>query len=153
MLPVSRRDEHLYSVPKFDLGKGDIKREGKDITIIAWSHMVVYALKAAEILISLGIDAEVLDPRTISPLDKDLILESVRKTGHVVIAQEAVRRGGVASDIASIIQEEAFDYLDAAIEIVAGKDTPMPFNLKLESFCTPKEDEIVTAAKKAVYVK
>jgi len=133
------------------LGKGDIKRPGRDVTIIAWSNMVLRALAAADVLAKEGIDAEVVDPRTLSPLDKELILESVRKTEHVVIAQEAVRRGGVASDIASIIQEEAFDYLDAPVEIIAGRNTPIPFNLHLEPLCTPSVDDIVAAAKKAVY--
>jgi pyruvate/2-oxoglutarate/acetoin dehydrogenase E1 component len=134
-----------------DLGKADIKREGRDVTIIAWSHMVLHALEAAQRLAEEGIDAEVVDPRTLSPLDKELILASVRKTEHVVIAQEAVRRGGVGSDIASIIQEEAFDYLDAPIGIVAGHNTPIPYNLHLEKACTPHAEEIVAAAKKAVY--
>jgi len=122
-----------------EFGKGDIKRAGKDVTIIAWSNMIPRALSTAEKLAEEGIDAEVVDPRTLVPLDKELILDSVRKTEHVVIVQEAVRRGGVASDIASIIQAEAFDYLDAPIEIVAGKNTPIPFNLNLESACVPQE--------------
>ncbi len=134
-----------------ELGKGDIKRQGRDVTIIAWSNMVLHALEAAEKLAQEGIDAEVVDPRTLNPLDTELILGSARKTEHVVIAQEAVRRGGVASDIASIIQEQAFDYLDAPIEIVAGHNTPIPFNLHLEKICTPHAEEIVAAAKKAVY--
>jgi pyruvate dehydrogenase E1 component beta subunit len=134
-----------------ELGKADIKRSGRDVTIIAWSHMLLHALEAAEKLAQEGIDAEVIDLRTISPLDKACILESVKKTEHVVIAQEAIRRGGVASDIASIIQQEAFDYLDAPIEIVAGYNTPIPFNLHLEKICTPHADEICAAAKKAVY--
>jgi pyruvate dehydrogenase E1 component beta subunit len=142
-------------VPKGDFtipfGLGDIKRKGSDVTIIAWSAMVPKALEAAEMLAHDGIDAEVLDPRTLNPLDKNLILESVRKTEHVVIAQEAVRRGGVASDIASIIQQEAFDYLDAPIEIVAGKNIPTPFNLNLEKLVVPHAPDIYVAAKKAVY--
>lgn len=133
------------------LGKGDIKREGKDLSLIAWSGMVSKSMEAAEILALEGIDAEVVDPRTLSPLDSDLILESVRKTEHVVIVQEAIRRGGVASDIASIIQEKAFDYLDAPIGIVAGLNTPCPFNLNLEKLVIPGVDDIVQAAKKAVY--
>ena len=92
-----------------------------------------------------------IDPRTLVPLDKELILQSVRRTQHVVIVQEAIRRGGVASDIASIIQEEAFDYLDSPIEIVAGKNTPIPFNLALENACVPQEEDIVRAVKRAVY--
>jgi pyruvate/2-oxoglutarate/acetoin dehydrogenase E1 component len=134
-----------------ELGRGDVKRAGADVTIIAWSNMVQRALAAADLLSRDGIEAEVIDPRTLVPLDKEMILSSVRKTEHVVIAQEAVRRGGVASDLATIIQQEAFDYLDAPIEIVAGLNTPIPFNLKLESACVPQIEDIVRAAKKTVY--
>jgi len=140
--------EDDYVVP---LGKGDIKRTGRDATVIAWSGMVPRCLAAAQALAEQGIDVEVVDPRTLVPLDRGLILESVRKTEHVVIVQEAVRRGGVASDIASIIQQEAFDYLDAPIEIVAGKNTPIPFNLELEAACVPHEEDIVQAVRRAVY--
>jgi len=132
--------------------KADIKREGSDATIIAWSAMVNKALAAAEELEKQGIHAEVIDLRSLSPLDEEKILESVRKTERVVIAQEAVRRGGVASDIASIIQEKAFDYLDAPIEIVAGLNTPIPFNLNLEKLTIPQAEDIVTAVKKVMYV-
>ena len=134
-----------------ELGKGEIKRPGKDVTIVAWSSMVPRALAAAETLAVEGIEAEVVDPRTLVPLDRELILESVRRTEHAVVVQEAVRRGGVASDIASIIQAEAFDSLDAPIEIVAGRNTPIPFNLVLENACVPGEDDIVGAVKRAVY--
>lgn len=130
-----------------ELGRGDIKRAGTDVTIIAWSGMVNKALAAAETLAKEGIAAEVVDPRTLVPLDKELILESVRKTERVVIVQEAVRRGGVASDIASIIQEEAFDYLDAPIQILAGKNTPIPFNVNLEKACVPQEQDIVDCVR------
>jgi pyruvate dehydrogenase E1 component beta subunit len=134
-----------------ELGKGDIKREGRDATLIAWSGMVPRSLAAAEKLAQEGVDVEVVDPRTLVPLDKEMIIESVRKTEHVVIAQEAIRRGGVASDIASIIQEEAFDYLDAPIEIVAGKNTPIPFSHNLEQASIPQEQDIVEAVKRAIY--
>ena len=139
-------------VPKADytieLGVGDIKRQGNDVTLVAWSGMVKRTLAAAEELAAGGIDAEVIDPRTLVPLDKEMILESVRKTEHLVIVQEAVRRGGVASDIASIVQEEAFDYLDAPIKILAGKNTPIPFNVNLEKACVPRQQDIVRAVKK-----
>jgi pyruvate dehydrogenase E1 component beta subunit len=130
-----------------ELGVGDIKREGKDVTLLAWSGMVKRTLAAAEELGELGVDAEVIDPRTLVPLDKEMILSSVRKTERLVIVQEAIRRGGVASDIASIVQEEAFDYLDAPIKILAGKNTPIPFNLNLEKACVPQEEDIVQAVK------
>ncbi|HCN09022.1 MAG TPA: alpha-ketoacid dehydrogenase subunit beta [Lentisphaeria bacterium] len=137
-----------YLIP---FGQGDIKRSGSDVTLIAWSNMIPRSLTAADKLAAEGIDVEVIDPRTLVPLDKELILESVRRTEHVVIVQEAVRRGGVASDIASIIQAEAFDYLDAPIEIVAGLNTQIPFNLTLEAACVPQEDDIIAAVKRAVY--
>lgn len=142
--------EDEYTIP---LGQGDIKRAGSDVTIVAWSKMVHVALEAAEQLAQEGVEVEIVDPRTLHPLDKEIILESVRKTEHVVIVQEAVRRGGVASDIASIIQEEAFDYLDAPIEIVAGLNTPIPFNLNLEAECVPQPKDVVRAVKRAVYLE
>jgi len=141
--------EGEYTIP---IGKGEIKREGKDATLIAWSGMVPKAMKAAGILAGEGIEVEVLDPRTLTPLDMELILESVRKTEHVVIAQEAIRRGGVASDIASLIQEKAFDYLDAPIEIVAGRNIPTPFNLNLEKLVVPGVEDICHGIRKTVYV-
>jgi pyruvate dehydrogenase E1 component beta subunit len=133
-----------------DFGKADVKRAGGDVTVIAWSNMVPRTLSAAETLGREGIEVEVIDPRTLVPLDKVTILESVRKTEHVVIVQEAVRRGGVASDIASIIQAEAFDYLDAPIEIVAGINSPVPFNLSLEGRVVPQEGDIIRAVKKVM---
>jgi pyruvate dehydrogenase E1 component beta subunit len=132
------------------LGQGDIKRAGRDVTLIAWSNMLPRSLAASEKLAAEGIEVEVVDPRTLVPLDKEIILQSVRKTEHVVIVQEAVRRGGVASDLASIIQAEAFDYLDAPIEILAGLNTPVPFNLTLESACVPQDADIVCAVKRVL---
>ncbi|KPJ58230.1 MAG: pyruvate dehydrogenase [Planctomycetes bacterium DG_23] len=139
--------EEEYSI---ELGKADIKRRGTDVTIIAWSHMVLRALAAAEKLAEEGIEAEVFDPRSLVPLDKEMIIDSVKKTENVVIVQEAVRRGGIASDIASIIQAEAFDYLDGPIEILAGKNTPIPFNLNLEKACVPQEEDIIEAVRRMV---
>jgi pyruvate/2-oxoglutarate/acetoin dehydrogenase E1 component len=147
-IPSNAQADEEIVIP---LGKGDIKRPGKDVTIIAWSRMVHDALTAADELAKEGIDAEVVDLRSLVPMDKEMILESVKKTEHVVIAQEAVRRGGVASDIASIIQEEAFDYLDAPIEIVAGLNTPIPFNITLEQMCIPHVPDIVAAAKRSLF--
>jgi pyruvate dehydrogenase E1 component beta subunit len=141
--------EEEYTI---EFGKADIKKAGSDATIIAWSNMVPRSLAAAEKLAAEGIQAEVIDLRTLVPMDKEAILESVRKTERVVIVQEAVRRGGVASDIASFIQAEVFDYLDAPVEIVAGLNAPVPFNLTLESQVIPQEDDIVAAVKKVMYV-
>lgn len=140
--------EDEYAV---ELGRGDIKRPGKDATVIAWSNMIHRALEAAEELVERGIDVEIVDPRTLVPLDADLILESVRKTNRAIIVQEATRRGGVASDIASIIQAEAFDDLDAPIEIVAGKNTPIPYNETLERVSVPQVEDIVKAVRRAAY--
>ncbi|WLS00519.1 MULTISPECIES: alpha-ketoacid dehydrogenase subunit beta [Shinella] len=153
--------KHLYMtkglVPDgehvIEFGKGDIKRPGKDVTLIAWSNMIPRTLEAAERLAAEGIDAEVIDPRTLVPLDKDMILGSVAKTNRAVIVQEAVRRGGVASDIASIIQEEAFYQLDAPIEIVAGLNIPIPFNLELEKASVPQVDDIVLAVRRTLHSK
>jgi len=153
--------KHLYMtkglVPDgehiIEFGKGDIKRPGKDVTLIAWSNMIPRTLEAAEKLAAEGIDAEVIDPRTLVPLDKDMILGSVAKTNRAVIVQEAVRRGGVASDIASIIQEKAFYDLDAPIEIVAGLNIPIPFNLELEKASVPQVDDIVLAARRTLHSK
>ncbi len=136
-----------------ELGRGEIKRKGKDITIISWSNMIPRSLSAAERLAEEGIDVEVIDPRTLVPLDRKLIMDSVKKTRNAVIVQEAVRRGGVASDIASIIQEEAFESLDAPVAIVAGKNTPIPFNLRLEKASIPQEKDIILAVKKTLNFK
>jgi pyruvate dehydrogenase E1 component beta subunit len=135
-----------------ELGAGDIKRPGGDVTVVAWSNMVPRALAAARTLAQQGIEAEVIDPRTLVPLDIQLILDSVKKTEHLVIVQEAVRRGGVASDIASIVQAEAFDYLDAPIEIVAGKNTPIPFNVHLERASVPQEPDVIGAVRKVLHL-
>ncbi len=153
--------KHLYMtkgmVPDgehiIEFGKGDIKRAGKDVTLIAWSNMVPRALEAAARLAEEGIDVEVIDPRTLVPLDKEMILTSVAKTNRCVIVQEAVRRGGVASDIASIIQEEAFYDLDAPIEIVAGLNIPIPFNLELEKASVPQVDDVVAAVRRSLHAK
>jgi len=132
-----------------ELGKADVKRSGKDVTLIAWSNMVPRSLSAARTLAAEGIDVEVIDLRTLVPLDVEALVQSVQKTEHVVIVQEAVRRGGVASDVASIIQQEAFDYLDAPIEICAGKNTAIPFNHRLETACIPQEEDVIQAVKRA----
>lgn len=135
-----------------ELGVGDVKRRGDDVTIVVWSNMVLRALSAAAKLAQESIEAEVIDLRTLVPMDKQLVLNSVRKTEHLVIVQEAVRRGGVASDIASIVQAEVFDYLDAPIEIVAGKNTPIPFNVHLEKASVAQEPDIINAVRKVLHL-
>jgi acetoin:2,6-dichlorophenolindophenol oxidoreductase subunit beta len=129
-----------------ELGKGEVKRAGADLTLIAWSNMVPRSLAAAEVLAAQGLDVEVVDPRSLVPLDKQLLLQSLAKTGRVLIVQEAVRRGGVASDIASVLQEEAFSSLRAPIRLLAGRNTPIPFSPDLERACVPQVEDIVAAA-------
>lgn len=136
--------EGEYLVP---LGKADIKREGSDITIVAWSAMVHKALAAAEALAKEGISAEVLDPRTLSPLDKDSILNSVGKTGKLLIVHEANRTGGFGGEIAAIVADEGFDLLNAPIKRVTAPDTPVPFSPVLESSYLPNEAKIIKAVK------
>jgi pyruvate dehydrogenase E1 component beta subunit len=135
-----------------EFGKGVVRRAGDDVTIVAWSNMMPRAMEAAEILSQQGISAEVIDPRTLVPLDQDMILTSVAKTRRAVIVQEAVRRGGVASDIASIIQEQAFWDLDAPVEIVAGMNIPIPFNLTLEKASVPQVPDIVAAVRRSLHL-
>ena len=150
--------KHLYmtkgEVPEgehiVEFGVADIKHPGADVTLIAWSNMIPRSLQAAKELAGEGVSVEVIDPRTLTPLDLPTILKSVAKTHRVVIAQEAVRRGGVASDIASLIQQEAFYDLDAPIEIVAGLNIPVPFNLDLEKASVPQVDDIKAAVRRSL---
>jgi len=135
--------EEEYLVP---LGKGEIKRQGKDITVVAYSRCVVRALTVAEELKKDGIELEVVDPRTLKPLDEDVILSSVKKTGKVMVVYEACRTGGFGAEIAATVAEKAFDYLDAPIKRVAALDSPIPFNPKMEDYILPNEDNIRAAA-------
>ncbi|WXG47500.1 MAG: alpha-ketoacid dehydrogenase subunit beta [Candidatus Atabeyarchaeum deiterrae] len=136
-----------YTIP---FGKADIKKEGSDVTIIGVLYMVQKALGAAKELESQGIKAEVIDPRTLVPFDRKTIGESVKKTGHAVVVSEDCRTAGVSGEIASIIMEEAFDYLDAPIMRVTAPDTPVPFSPVLESCFIPDEKKIVKAVKEIV---
>ena len=135
--------EEEYLVP---LGKGEVKRQGKDITVVAYSRSAIRALTVAEELEKDGIELEVVDPRTLKPLDEDVILSSVQKTGKVMIVYEACRTGGFGAEIAAVIGEKAFDYLDAPIKRVAALDSPIPFNPKMEDYILPNEENIKTAA-------
>jgi len=134
--------EGEYVVP---LGKADIKRPGADVTIVATSWMVHHALAAAETLSEQGIEAEVIDPRTLKPLDKDTIIKSVKKTLHLVIVNEGCRTGGFAAQLAGMLLEDVFDYLDAPIKIVASEDVPIPYNHVLEYETIPGEKDVVAA--------
>jgi len=139
--------EDEYTIP---LGVADVKRPGKDVTVIATSRMMLRSLNAAEQLEEEGISVEVVDPRTLVPLDEETLLESARKTNRVVIVHEACRRGGVGAEIAAIIQEKAFDYLDAPIERVGAADVPVPFAPILEDFVIPDEGKIVDAIRRVL---
>ncbi len=132
------------------LGKGDIKRQGEDVTVVETSMMVYKALAAAEELAKEGISVEVVDPRTLVPLDKELILASVEKTGRLVVVHEAVKTGGFGGEIAAIVAEEGFDYLDAPIKRVAAHDVPIPFNAGQEQFVIPGEQDIIAAVKELI---
>ena len=125
------------------LGRADIKRSGTDVTLVTYSHMTLKCLEAATALESEGISVEVVDLRTLSPLDRNTILESARKTGRVLIVHEAVKRGGIGGDIAAMIMEEAYDDLDGPVLRIAGRNTPIPYNLNIEKVCIPSVADIV----------
>ena len=136
--------EEEYYVP---FGKADIKRSGEDVTIFATALMVHKALLAAEKLEKEGLSAEVIDLRTLVPLDKDTLISSVKRTGHAVVVHEAWKRGGAGAEIASTIMEEAMDYLDAPVKRVAGLNVPAPFSPALEKYVVPNENDIIKAVK------
>jgi pyruvate/2-oxoglutarate/acetoin dehydrogenase E1 component len=136
-----------YTIP---IGVADVKRPGNHITVIATSRMVLVALSAANKLAEEGIELEVVDPRTLRPLDMDTIAKSVKKTKRVVIANEGCRTGGFTSEVAARIMDEAFDYLDAPIQRVAADDSPIPYSKKLEAETIPQEKDIIQAVRKLV---
>ena len=136
--------EEEYLIP---IGKADVKREGKDVTIVATSRMVLMALKASEILAKEGIEAEVIDPRTLVPLDEEAILQSVKKTGKLVVVHEACKRSGYGAEIAAMVCEKAFCDLDAPIKRVAAPNCPIPFSPKLENYVIPNEQSILKGVK------
>ena len=138
--------EGKYFIP---IGVADIKRSGKDISVIATSYMVHKALEAAEILAKEGIDIEIVDPRTLVPLDKKTIVDSVKKTGRALIVTEAVKRSGFSSELAAVVaEEESFDYLDHPVVRLAGAEVPIPYDPTLEKLAVPQVDDIVVACRK-----
>lgn len=140
--------EDDYVIP---LGKADIKREGRDVTVVATAMMVHKALNAAETLAKEGVSVEVVDPRTLVPLDEETIIQSVKKTGRLVVVHEAVKRGGFGGEIVSVVAEsEAFDYLDAPIKRVAALNVPMPFSTLLEQHVIPDEEKIIQAIRDVI---
>jgi pyruvate/2-oxoglutarate/acetoin dehydrogenase E1 component len=133
-----------YAIP---FGQADVKREGKDVTIVASGPMVGKALEAADTLAQDGIDVEVIDPRTLVPLDKATLFASVEKTNRIIVTDEEVKRGGCSAEIAALIAEECFDVLDAPVKRVAAADVPMPFSPALEQLVVPKAEHLVAAVR------
>jgi len=147
--PIS--EEALDSNFTLPIGKAKIEREGKHVTITAFSKMVGYALQAAEILSKEGISAEVINLRSIRPLDRATINASVRKTNRLVTVEEGLPQHGVGAEICMSVVEESFAYLDAPVERIAGADVPMPYAATLERIAVPQVEDIVRAAKRACY--
>jgi pyruvate dehydrogenase E1 component beta subunit len=153
-------NEILYGqtgeVPKLDdfvvpIGKARVARVGQHVTIVAWSHGMTYALKAADELVKENIEAEVIDLRTLRPLDAQTIITSVQKTGRAVVVEEGWQQSGVGAEIAARLMEGAFDYLDAPVARVSGKDVPMPYAANLEKLALPSLAEVIQAAKAVCY--
>ena len=137
--------EHLVA-----LGKADVKRAGTDVTIVTWSREVLFSLEAAEKLAADGIEAEVIDLRSLVPLDRDAVLASVRKTHRLLVVHEAIKRGGYGGEIAAMVAEEAFDDLDAPPRRLAGLETPIPYAQHLEKSVVPQVEDIVRVARELV---
>jgi pyruvate dehydrogenase E1 component beta subunit len=147
---------HSGEVPKLNdyvvpIGKARVVRSGQHVTIISWSNGMTYALKAAEELATEGIEAEVIDLRTLRPMDTETLVESVKKTGRAVTVEEGWQQSGVGAEIAARLMEHAFDYLDAPVARVSGKDVPMPYAANLEKLALPSVAEVVEAAKAVCY--
>ncbi len=137
-------DEGDYTIP---LGVGDVKRAGEHVTLVATSSMVQVALEAAEVLSSDGISAEIVDPRTVKPLDKETVLSSVKKTGRAVVIDEGYLSYGVTAEIAAIISDEAFDWLDAPVKRLGATDVPIPMAPALELATVPSIEQVVETAR------
>src|SRR4051812_36888434 len=147
---------HSFPVPKLDdyvvpIGRAKIARPGKDVTIVSWSMGMSYALKAAEELAGEGIEAEVIDLRTLRPMDTETFIASVKKTGRAVTVEEGWQQSGLGAEIAARIMDFAFDYLDAPVARVSGKDVPMPYAANLEKLALPSVAEVAEAAKAVCY--
>ena len=147
---------HSSPVPKLDdyvlpIGRARVVRPGKDVTIVAWSMGMTYAIKAAEELAKEDIQAELIDLRTLKPMDTDTIVESVKKTGRLVTVEEGWKQSGVGAEIAARVTEDAFDYLDTPVTRVCGKDVPMPYAANLEKLALPSVAEVVEATKAVCY--
>jgi pyruvate dehydrogenase E1 component beta subunit len=145
-----------FEVPKLDdftvpIGKARIHRAGSDITIVTWSIGMTYAIKAAEELAKEGIEAEIIDLRTIRPMDTETVIASVQKTGRCITVEEGWPQSGVGAEIAARIMEKAFDWLDAPVLRVTGRDVPMPYAANLEKLALPNVGDVIQAAKAVLY--
>jgi 2-oxoisovalerate dehydrogenase E1 component len=140
--------EEPYEIP---IGKADVKREGNDVTVIATQVMVERALQAADMLARENISVEVIDPRTLRPLDMDCFIRSVKKTHRCVVVHEAWRTGGLGGEIAAQINERAFDWLDAPVERLGAMEVPMPYNDRLERAVIPNQNAIADAVRRVCY--
>jgi pyruvate dehydrogenase E1 component beta subunit len=145
-----------FDVPKLDdfvlpIGKARVHKTGKDVTVVSWGIGMTYVVKAEAELRSLGIDAEVIDLRTIRPMDLDTVVASVRKTNRLVVVEEGFPQSSVGDFIANQVSQRAFDYLDAPVITVAGKDVPMPYAANLEKLALPNVAEVVEAVKAVTY--
>ncbi len=142
--------EEEYLIP---IGVGDVKREGRDVTVVAWSKMVEVAIATAEQLAGEGVDVEVVDPRTLRPLDDAIIAESVRKTGRCVIVEVGWPVSGFGAEVAYRVQRDCLDYLDAPVERVTSDDVPMPYAAALEQEVMPQIKDVAAAIKKVLYLE
>jgi pyruvate dehydrogenase E1 component beta subunit len=136
-----------YTVP---IGKSKVQREGRHVTLVAYSKMVYYAMQAAELLAKEGIEVEIVDLRSLRPLDMDPVIASFKKTNRAVIAEEGWRSYGVGAEVAARIYEEAFDFVDAPILRVAQKEVPLPYNARLEQLALPQVEDIVKAVREVM---
>ncbi|MFP4084994.1 MAG: alpha-ketoacid dehydrogenase subunit beta [Desulfonatronovibrio sp.] len=143
-MPVPEED---YLIP---LGQADIKRQGKDLTVVTWSGMLGTAMGAAEKLSREGIEMEIVDLRTLTPLDRDTVLSSVEKTGRLIVLHEATRTAGFGAEIAAVVMEEGFKYLKAPLKRVTGPDIPVPASPPLEKFYIPDENDLIQAAREII---
>jgi pyruvate dehydrogenase E1 component beta subunit len=141
--------EDEYLIP---LGVADVKRPGNDVTLVAWSKMVTVALKAADALAAANVSCEVIDLRTLRPLDEQAILDSVRRTNRCVVVEEGWPYAGVGAELADLIQREAFDDLDAPVERITGADVPMPYARNLEHLAMPSPERVVDAVRRVMYL-
>jgi pyruvate dehydrogenase E1 component beta subunit len=142
--------EDDYLIP---IGKGEVKREGQHVTLVAWSKMVWTCMDAAKVLAEEGIEAEIVDPRTLRPLDTEIIFESVRKTGRCIIVEQGWPVAGFGAEVAYQVQRHCMDNLDAPVDRVTSDDVPMPYAKNLEDEVQPQIADIVTAVRRALYLE